>query len=133
MADPAIEVFSLDAGPVERFAIGEVTPFAEIDVYVVGLADGRLRAVDGIVRASHCAVRWLPDEERTLSANPLQRPGGFLDPCSGALWAITGDAVSGTVEPLRTFQITYRRDGDGMQHVLVEVIGRPSPARSEGG
>ena len=132
VADPDIDVFMLDAGPVDRIAIGEVAAFEEFDVYVVGLANGRVRAVDGLVRANCCAVRWLSDDRRALSLNPLRRPGAFADRCSDAVWAITGDAVSGTSDPLRTFQVTFRRDEAGVQHVQVEVIGRATPARSAG-
>jgi hypothetical protein len=132
VADPDIDVFMLDAGPVDRLAIGEVAAFEQFDVYVVGLANGRVRAIDGIVRANRCAIRWLPDDQRALSLNPLGRPGAFADRCSDALWAITGDAVSGTSDPLRTFQVTFRRDEAGVQHVQVEVIGRATPAGSAG-
>ncbi len=132
VADPDIDVFMLDAGAVDRLAVGEVVAFEEFDVYVVGLADGRVRAIDGIVRANRCAVRWLPDDRRALSLNPLRRPGAFADRCSDAVWAITGDVVSGTSDPLRTFQVTFRRDEAGVEHVQVEVIGRATPARSAG-
>ena len=132
VADPDIDVFMLDAGPVERLAIGEVAAFEQFDVYVVGLANGRVRAIDGIVRANRCAVRWLADDQRALSLNPLGRSGAFADSCSDAVWAITGDAVSGTSDPLRTFQVTFRRDEAGVQHAHVEVIGRGTPARSAG-
>ncbi|MSQ41531.1 MAG: hypothetical protein EXR65_00605 [Dehalococcoidia bacterium] len=129
---PGLQVFYFDAGPVDRLAIGKVEPYPELDFYVVGLADGRVRAVDGRLAGSGCAVRWLPDDARAVDHNPLRAPGAFEDPCSGALWAITGDAVAGGSRPLRTFAISYERDAAGVQHVFVEVLGRPSPAAAAG-
>ena len=126
--DPQLRVFTFDAGAVDRFEIGRVVPFEELDLYVVGLADGRIRAVDGIVRGNGCAVRWLPDDQRALSVNPRAAAGAFEDPCTGTLWAITGDAVAGTLDPLRSFLVTYRTDAAGVQHVEVEVLGRAPPA-----
>lgn len=125
-ADPGIEVFLFDAGPVTELAVGKVKPLEQIDVYVVGLEDGRIRAIDGVVQSTGCVVRFLPDDERALSRNPLQQPGVFVDPCGDGVWAITGDAIDGD-EPLRTFYLTYERGENGVQHVQVEVIGRPEP------
>ncbi len=131
VADPDIEVFLFDAGPVTELAVGEVKPLAQVDVYVVGLEDGRIRAIDGVVQSTGCAVRFLPDDERARSRNPLRQPGVFVDPCGDGVWAITGDAVAGE-EPLRTFYLTYERDENGVQHVQVEVIGRSDPQAVEG-
>lgn len=124
LADPDIRVRQLDAGPVERFAIGEVVAYPDDNVYLVGLEDGRIRAVDGIVKASGCVVEWLPTEARTASGNPQGMPGGYRDPCSGAVWHTSGNAFSGTSEPLRTFQIDYETNDEGVQHVWVEVLGK---------
>ena len=132
VADPPIEFFVFDAGPVEQFAIGAVVVFDELDLYVVGLADGRLRAVDGRLRDSDCRVRWLPDDTRASGLNPNRAAGAFEDPCSGGVWAITGDAFSGTDAPLRAFGVTYALADDGVQHLYVELIGRPRPTAVAG-
>jgi len=127
VADPDIRVMYVDAGPVQDLAIGEVKAFDELDFYVVGLADGRVRAVDGRVKANECNVDWLPEDPRGSAANPLGHPGIYLDPCSGATWAMTGDALTAGpdgLSPLRTFTIEFRTLDDGVQHVFVEVIGR---------
>ncbi len=123
-ADPDIRVQQLDAGPVSQFAISEVVPYPEVNVYLVGLADGRLRALDGIAQNSGCAVDWRPDEERTRPANPGGASGAYVDPCSGAVWTKLGDAFSGVSGPLRTFQIDYETDSEGVQRVWVEVLGK---------
>ena len=57
IADPGIRVFEYDAGPVDGLAIGGVRPFEELGFYLVGLADGRVRAVDGRVHSTGCHVR----------------------------------------------------------------------------
>jgi hypothetical protein len=129
VASPGIRVFEFDAGPVEGLEIGGVRPFEELGFYVVGLADGRVRAVDGKVRSSGCLVRYQPDDERGRGGNPRGVRGTFEDPCSGAFWAITGDQIqaAGAVEPLRTFEIAYATRPGGTQHIFVEVLGRDRP------
>lgn len=123
IADPDVRLQQLDAGPVGEFAIGRVKPFPPQNVYIVGIEDGRIRALDGIIKDSGCAVRWLPDDTRTQSVNPDRQPGAFVDPCSGAVWSAVGNAFSGTSDPMRTFQIDYETNDAGVQHVWVEVIG----------
>lgn len=126
VAKPQFIVSSYDAGPLDQFAIGRLVAFEEPGLYVYGLDDGRLRVLDGVVRATGCRVHWLPEDRRAESANPDHVPGAFLDPCSGAIWAIDGDAVAGTSSPLRTFIASVSEDASGVLHVYVEVIGRES-------
>lgn len=130
IANPQIKVFEYDAGPVDGLEIGGVRAIEELDFYLVGLANGRVRAVDGRVRSSGCAVRLLPQDPRGLSVNAQGAPGVFEDPCTGAAWALHGDqiATAGIVEPLRTFEIAYKTLADGKQHIFVEVLGRDVPA-----
>lgn len=125
-ADPDVRLQQLDAGPVGEFAIGEVKPFPEQSVYMVGVEDGRIRALDGIIKDSGCAVEWLPNDTRTQSVNFGERPGAFIDHCSGAVWSALGNAFSGTRNPMRTFQVDYETNAAGVQHVWVEVIGNRS-------
>ena len=121
-ADPGIEVTLFDAGAVDDHAVGVVVVFQELDLYVMGLEDGRIRAVDGRLENSDCTVDYLPDDPRGRSRNPNGTTGVLTDSCGGGVWAMTGDAISGTNEPLRTPQITFRRADDGLLHVWVEVI-----------
>lgn len=118
---PGIEVRYFDAGPLSDYAIGRVVSIASEEIYVVGLADGRLRALDGRVESSGCSVRYLPDDERGRARNPRGVTGLFEDPCTGALWAVTGDALPGGLEPLRTRFVLIATGEDGVQHVTVEV------------
>lgn len=118
-----IEVQQLDAGPVSQFAIGQVVAYPDVNVYLVGIDDGRIRAVDGIVKESGCAVRWDPADERTRAANAGHGVGSYTDPCSGDVWTNAGNAFSGAKAPLRTFQVNYETNDEGVQHVWVEVIG----------
>lgn len=135
VADPQIKVFEYDAGPVEGLTIGGVRPIEELNFYLVGLASGKVRALDGRPRSSDCFVRYLPSDPRGQSVNANGAAGVFEDPCSGAVYALHGDQIdpgTGPVEPLRTFEIAYKTLGDGKQHVFVEVLGRdplPIPAR----
>jgi hypothetical protein len=134
VADPGIRVFEVDAGPVEGLEVGGVRPFPDLGFYLVGLADGRVRAVDGKVHSSGCLVTWKPDDERGRAANPRGVAGVFEDGCTGAYWAASGNqmgAAERPPEPLRTFELAYKTLPDGKQHVFVEVIGRDraQPAR----
>lgn len=120
---PAIEVVMFDAGDLSRFAIHRVVAYPEQHLYVVGMADGRIRAVDGRVQASGCTVEWLPQDPRGAERNPEGLPGVLRDPCSGALWSFEGNAISGTDQPLRTPQVSPRISDDGKsQHVYVELV-----------
>lgn len=112
----------LDSGPISQFAIGRVVAYPEQHYYVVGLADGRLRAIDGFVQASGCPVSWLPADDRGRARNVNGEPGVYVDACSGGAWYATGDALPPTAEPLRAFHLEYRTAEDG-QHLWVEVLG----------
>ncbi len=119
-ADIRVEYY--DAGPAESFAIGELTPFADVDLYVIGLEDGRLRAIDGRINGTDCVVTWLPDDERGRPHNPGSATGVFEDPCTGAIWSMEANAIEGTNEPLRTPYIDYRPSADGALHAFIEQV-----------
>lgn len=122
-AHPDVTVRMVDGGPTSALAIGKVHPLEGENVYLVGLADGRVRALDGLVATSGCAVVWRPDDEAGRALNPEQQPGVFEDPCTGRRFTMVGDALDSN-EPLRTFQIRYNLGDDGYQHIRVEVIGK---------
>jgi hypothetical protein len=119
---PGIDVRYFDAGPLSDYAIGTVIAFPEEQIYVVGMADGRLRAVDGRVESSGCSVRYLADDDRGRGRNPRAVAGVLEDPCTGDLWAVTGDALAGGEEPLRTPFVLIGTAEDGLQHVTVELV-----------
>lgn len=125
-ADPGIEVRLYDAGPeaaiLETLRGGEIAAFPDEHLYIVGLEDGRLRAIDGRVQFSGCNVDYLPGDSRGVSRNPNGTPGVLEDRCSGAVWSVAGDAISGVDEPLRTPQFSFGEDEDGVRHMFVEVI-----------
>lgn len=118
-----VRVTYFDAGRADSFEIGRVTAFPDIHLYVVGMEDGRLRAIDGRVESSGCTVEWLPDDERGRAYNPGGHSGVFEDPCSGAVWSMIAHAVSGSSQPLRTPHIDYRRGNDGVAtHAFIERV-----------
>lgn len=118
-----VRVVYFDAGAADSFEINRVRVFGERDLYVVGMPDGRLRAIDGRVEASGCSVRWLPNDERGREANPEGLPGVFEDPCTGNVWSMQANAISGATVPLRTPHIDYRPGPDGRTvHAFVEQI-----------
>lgn len=127
-ARPDIHVRWVDAGPESDYAIGHVIPLAGQGVYVIGIENGTLRAVDGLVKATGCWVEFLPTDARGRAHNPRQQPGAFRDPCSGAVWAASGDAIEGALVPLRTFPVASFMAPDGSRHVRVEVVGDRSTA-----
>jgi hypothetical protein len=119
---PDIRVVYHDVGPVDSFAIGEVTPFPEVNLYMVGRESGALRALDGRIQESGCVVRWQPDDARGGEHNPGARPGVFEDPCTAATWSRLGNAISGSDRPMRTPHINYRYGDTGRTHAFVELI-----------
>lgn len=119
---PDITVVYVDAGPVTSFEVGRVDAYPEYEFYVVGLENGRLRALDGRIDESDCSVNWLPNDPRGRDYNPLGRDGVFEDPCTGATWSAIGNAISVADEPMRTPQIDFRRGEDGVNHAFIEVI-----------
>lgn len=129
-ANPGIKAFEHDAGPVDQFAIGEVRAYEDLEFFIVGRADGRLRALDARVRSSGCVVGWHPADPRGVEHNPLARPGAFIDPCTGAAWSMEGNLIASpnTPEPLRTFELAFKTLDSGRQHVFVEVLGRDRPS-----
>jgi hypothetical protein len=125
---PAVAVRWVDAGPDAAFAIGHVVVLPGEHVYVIGLANGQLRAIDGIVEGSRCAVRWLPDDPRGAAKNPRGTAGVYEDTCSSAVWAATGDALTAETPPLRTFEVRGSTAADGTRRAEVEVLGSRQPA-----
>lgn len=127
ISSPSIVVVQFDAGPVSDYAIGEVQAFPEVDLYLVGLADGRIRAIDGRINGEDRAVRYDPDEVQARARNPRRVLGAFVDDVTGAVWALTGDAVRVADSPLRTPNVTFRTlPGNDGQHVFVELINHPN-------
>ncbi|MBG93019.1 MAG: hypothetical protein CL792_03465 [Chloroflexi bacterium] len=122
VADPQIEVYQFDAGSIEQFDIGKIVILDDMNFYLIGMEDGRIRAVDGRNEQSGCNVIYDSDDIRGTSKNPLSITGVLLDLCSDSVWALTGDAISGANYPLRTPQVTYKRGEEGILHVWVEVI-----------
>jgi hypothetical protein len=120
---PEIRIVYYDTGPVSQFAIGEVQAYPDVDLYVVGLPDGRLRALDGRIEGTTCRVQWRPSDERGVPHNPGSRPGVFEDPCTGATWSRVGNAIAGSDRPLRTPHIDPRPvAGSRELHIFVELI-----------
>lgn len=118
-----IRVVYFDAGRADTFEMGHLRAFPDQDLYVVGLEDGRLRAIDTRVAASGCSVVWLADDARGVQHNPGGARGVFEDPCSGATWSIEANAIAGATEPLRTPYIDYRPSSDGTGvHAFVERV-----------
>ncbi len=127
ISSPNIVVVQFDAGPVSDYAIGEVRAFPEVDLYLVGLEDGRIRAVDARINGEDRAARYDPDDVRGRTRNPRRVLGAFIDDVTGAVWALTGDAVRVADSPLRTPNVTFRTlPGSDGQHVFVELINHPN-------
>lgn len=132
VANPDIEVFYYNAGPIDELRTGDVLAFPEVAMFVVVLDEvpgetKQIRAIDGIAPSTGCSVSWDPDDERTMVRNPGRKPGSFTDPCRGARWDTSGDAVAGTTQPLKTPNFTPFLNEEGLQYVRIEVIGRSDP------
>lgn len=120
---PDIRVVQFDAGPVSQWKAQRTVGFPSQHIYIVGLDDGRLRALDTRIEASHCVARWLPDDARGTAKNPAGLPGVFEDTCSGGVWSMIGDAISGSDKPMRTPLVETRPDTRGYElHIWVELV-----------
>ena len=122
ISDSNIDIEYFDAGPTEALLDRRVIEISEHDIYLIGLEDGRVRAVDGRVEFSGCVVDYRHEDARGRSHNPYGVAGVLEDPCSGAVWSVAGDAIALVDEPLRTPNVTFRHSEDGLQHVIVEII-----------
>lgn len=135
--NPQPEVFLFDAGPAERYEVGDPVYFPEVRLFVIALDDDgerkQVRALDAIARGTGCTIDLRPDDPRGTAYNPGGRSGVYIDPCSGGVWGLGGDAISGTTSPMRTFRITRPQPVDAQNRPLieVEVIGRPDPSEAE--
>ena len=79
-----------------------------------------------------------PDKMNACSGDLLERLGNYYRRCdeddavravvvTGAVWALTGDAVRVADSPLRTPNVTFRTlPGNDGQHVFVELINHPN-------
>ena len=116
-----IVVKYVDAGPVDRFAIGQVDQVDDLPLYVIGLENGTLRAIDTRIEGTGCLANWMPEDPRGRSINYQARHGVFADTCSNKIWAAAGHAIDGDT-PLRTPHLEPRPGTDGKQHIFVEFI-----------
>lgn len=120
---PDIKVIQFDAGPVSQWKAQRIVGFPDQHIYVVGLDNGRLRALDTRIEASKCVAQWRPDDTRGAAKNPGGLPGVFEDACSGGVWSMIGDAISGSDVPMRTPLVETRPDAQGNQlHIWVELV-----------
>lgn len=83
------------AGPVDRFAPGSVTPFAEGKFYLARDADGSFLALHRKCTHLGCSVPWNEDEQR------------FACPCHASAFDIHGDVINAPApRPLDLFPVT---------------------------
>lgn len=82
------------AGPVDRFALGSVTPFAEGRFYLARDEDGGFLALHRKCTHLGCSVPWNEDEQR------------FACPCHASAFDIHGDVVNAPApRPLDLFRV----------------------------
>ncbi|MDO9445747.1 MAG: hypothetical protein Q7K37_10575 [Dehalococcoidia bacterium] len=120
---PDIRIVIEEVGPLDDFAIGRLVARPEQGLYLIGMDDGRIRALDMRIEETDCIAEWVADDDRGRAVNPGAQPGVFRDPCSTALWSMEGNAIQGTLEPLRTPVVTVKPDTEGRaMRVYVEMI-----------
>ncbi len=85
------------AGPVDRFAPGSVTPFAESKFYLSRLEDGGFLALHRKCTHLGCSVPWNDEEQR------------FACPCHASAFDVRGDVVNAPApRPLDLFAVEVR-------------------------
>ncbi len=92
-----------DAGAVDSFAVGSVTPFTQGRFYLVRMPDGGFLALYRKCTHLGCAVPWNPAE------------GRFVCPCHASAFEMDGTVINPPApRPLDRFQVTIV---DGMVKV----------------
>lgn len=120
---PEIRVAQIDVGALDEFAVGRLVARPEDNLYLVGMSDGRIRALDMRNQQTGCIVQWIAEDDRGRAYNPDGQPGVFQDPCSGAIWSMVGNAISGSNVPLKTPVAAVRPAVEGGElRVFVEMI-----------
>ncbi|GMU41450.1 MAG: hypothetical protein AMXMBFR23_23160 [Chloroflexota bacterium] len=120
---PDIRIEQIDVGALDEFAVGRLVARPEDNLYLVGMDDGRIRALDMRNQQTGCIVEWISDDDRGRAHNPEAQPGVFQDPCSGAVWSMVGNAISGSNVPLKTPVAAVRSAVEGGElRVFVEMI-----------
>jgi cytochrome b6-f complex iron-sulfur subunit len=106
------------AGPVDRFAPGSVTPFAEGRFYLARDEDGGFLALHRKCTHLGCSVPWNEDEQR------------FACPCHASAFDIHGDVVNAPApRPLDLYAVTI---DDGIVKVdTARLIRRRSFERDQ--
>jgi cytochrome b6-f complex iron-sulfur subunit len=106
------------AGPVDRFALGSVTPFAEGRFYLARDEDGGFLALHRKCTHLGCSVPWNEDEQR------------FACPCHASAFDIHGDVVNAPApRPLDLYAVTI---DDGIVKVdTARLIRRRSFERDQ--
>lgn len=100
------------AGPVDRFAPGSVTPFADGRFYLARDEDGGFLALHRKCTHLGCIVPWNKDEER------------FACPCHASAFDIHGDVVNPPASrPLDLFAVTI---DDGIVFIDTTKVMRRS-------
>ncbi len=120
---PEIRVVQIDVGALDEFAVGRLVARPEDNLYLIGMDDGRIRALDMRNQQTDCIVEWIADDDRGRAHNPDGQPGVFQDPCSLAVWSMVGNAISGSNVALKTPAVAVRPEGEGGEmRVFVEMI-----------
>jgi cytochrome b6-f complex iron-sulfur subunit len=85
----------IEAGPVDSFAPGSVTPFTQGRFYLVRMTDGGFVALYRKCTHLGCAVPWEPAE------------GRFVCPCHASAFEIDGQVINAPApRPLDRFAVT---------------------------
>ena len=119
MNPPKISIEQFDAGSISNFDIGDVVYFQDQEFYLVGMRNGKLRALKQSIKDS-CTLNYFGlRHNNDNKIKPFSIQNIFFDNCDN-LWRVNGDSFFQNQVPLKTLFVnidTSTKD----ERVIVEV------------
>ncbi|MBI51634.1 MAG: hypothetical protein CL779_00250 [Chloroflexi bacterium] len=119
MNPPKISIEQFDAGSISNFDIGDVIYYQDQEFYLVGMRNGKLRALKESAKEP-CSLNYFGSRHNNDNKiKPLSLQNIFFDNCDN-LWHTNGDSFFQNQVPLKTLFVnidTSTKD----ERVIVEV------------
>ncbi|MFL2635097.1 MAG: hypothetical protein ACJ0J6_04560 [Dehalococcoidia bacterium] len=119
MNPPKILIEQFDAGSINNIDIGDVIYYQDQGFYLVGMSNGKLRALTQSVKKS-CLLNYFGSRDNNdYKIKPFALQNIFFDNCDN-LWDVNGDSFFQNQVPLKTLFVnidTSTKD----ERVIIEV------------
>tara|TARA_Y100001970_G_scaffold159791_1_gene195544 strand:- start:30457 stop:30915 length:459 start_codon:yes stop_codon:yes gene_type:complete len=116
---PKISIEQFDAGNIENFSIGDVIYYENKEFYLVGMNNGKLRALKQSIKGS-CSLNFFAKRNNNDNKmKPLSIQNVFFDNCSN-LWHVNGDSFFQNQVPLKTLFVKIDNSNED-ERVIIEL------------